>query len=172
MNFEKPNWAALPLRLVMGIILVVTGYTKLSYMSNTITFFAKYGFPIPITTAWFIGSLEFFGGAALILGLLVRLLGILYTIEFIVASVWVALPASGYAQSRLLFMLIAGGLALSMLGAGPLSIDSLWVEKKGSSHQPVPKEPPLYQPSRLLGAGNISGRTSDGLAEGTPSQHS
>jgi putative oxidoreductase len=116
----------------MGIILIVSGYTKLTHMSNTLGFFTKYAFPIPIATAWFIGSLEFFGGAALILGLFVRLLGILYAIEFIVASVWVQLPTSGYAQTRLLFMLIAGGLALYVLGAGSLSIDSQWIEKEQS----------------------------------------
>jgi|SRR6516225_2442040 hypothetical protein len=73
----------------MGINLVVSGYGKLSHLFNTITFFAKYGFPIPDATAWFIGSLELFGGVALILGLFVCILGILYAIEFVVASVWV-----------------------------------------------------------------------------------
>jgi len=70
---------------------------------------------------------ELFGGIALILGL--RILGILYAIEFIVASVWVQLSTSGFAQGRLLFMLIAGGFALYVLGAGPLSLDSRWVER-------------------------------------------
>ena len=129
MKFGKPDWAAIPLRLVMGIILVVSGYGKLSHLSNTIAFFAKYGFPIPVATAWSVGSLELFGGVALILGLFVRILGILYAIEFVVASVWVQLPTSGFAQGRLLFMLIAGGFALYVLGAGPLSVDSRWVER-------------------------------------------
>ncbi len=130
MKFGKPDWAAVPLRLGLGIILLVAGYGKLTQMPNTIAFFTKYGFPIPIVTAWFIASLEFFGGAALILGLFVRILGILYAIEFIVASVRVQLPTSGYAQTRLLFMFIAAGLALYFLGAGPLSIDSVWREKE------------------------------------------
>ncbi len=129
MNSTNAHWAAIPLRLTIGIILLITGYTKLSHMPDTIAFFAKHDFPIPIATAWFIASLEFFGAVALILGLFVRLLGILYTIEFIIACVWVQLPATGYAQARLLFMLIAGGLALYLIGAGPLSIDSHWIEK-------------------------------------------
>ena len=128
MKFGRPEWAAIPLRLVIGIILVVSGYGKLSHISNTVAFFAKYGFPIPVATAWFIGSLELFGGAALILGLFVRFLGLIYTIEFIVALLWVQLPTSGFGPSRLVLMLIASGLALSVLGAGPISVDSRWIE--------------------------------------------
>lgn len=124
MKFGRPDWAALPLRLVMGSVLIVSGYGKLSHISNTVAFFAKYGFPIPVATAWFIGLLELFGGAALILGLFVRFLGLIYAIEFIVALVWVQLPRSGFSPSRLVFMLIASGLALSVLGAGPISVDS------------------------------------------------
>ena len=78
MKFGRPDWAALPLRLVMGSVLIVSGYGKLSHISNTVAFFAKYGFPIPVATAWFIGLLELFGGAALILGLFVRFLGLIY----------------------------------------------------------------------------------------------
>jgi putative oxidoreductase len=130
MKWGKPEWAAIPLRLILGIILLVAGYFKLTQMTNTIAFFTKYGFPVPVATAWFIASLEFLGGAALIVGLFVRYLGILYTIEFIVASLWVQLPTQGYAQTRLLFMFIAAGLALYFLGAGPWSIDSTWIEKK------------------------------------------
>ena len=65
MKFGRPEWAAIPLRLVMGIILVVSGYGKISHMSDTVAFFAKYDFPIPLATAWFIAVLELFGGAAL-----------------------------------------------------------------------------------------------------------
>jgi uncharacterized membrane protein YphA (DoxX/SURF4 family) len=35
------------------------------------------------------------GGIALILGLFVRYLGLIYTIEFIVAAFWVKLPMQG-----------------------------------------------------------------------------
>ena len=62
MKFGRPAWAAIPLRLVIGVVVSVSGYEKLSHISNTVAFFAKYGFPIPVATAWFIGSLELFGG--------------------------------------------------------------------------------------------------------------
>ena len=129
MGGGSARWAAVPLRVVMGIILVVTSYGKLTNMAGTIANFTKWGFPIPEATAWFIALLEFVGGIALLLGLFARYLGALYTIEFIVAALWVNLPLQGYQASRLVLMLIAAGAALFFLGAGPLSIDSVWLER-------------------------------------------
>ena len=127
---EKRKWAPVPLRLAMGIIFTVSGYTKLMAMAGTIAYFAKLGFPIPVVTAWFITLLELCGGIALLLGLFVRYLGLLYTIEFIVAAFWVKLPTQGYLASRLDLMLLAGAVAFYFLGAGHWSIDSVWLEKR------------------------------------------
>jgi putative oxidoreductase len=113
----------------MGIIFSLAGYTKLVGIAGTIEYFAKLGFPLPVVTAWFITVLELAGGIALILGLFVRYLGLLYTIEFIVASFWVKLPMQGYAAARLDLMLFAGAAALSFLGAVRWSIDSIWLGK-------------------------------------------
>jgi putative oxidoreductase len=126
---EKHRYAPVPLRLVMGIIFSVAGYTKLVGIAGTIDYFTKLGFPVPVITAWFITLLELGGGIALILGLLVRYLGLVYTIEFIVAAFWVKLPMQGYAAARLDLMLLAGAAALYFLGAGRWSIDSIWLEK-------------------------------------------
>jgi putative oxidoreductase len=131
-DWRKHDWAAVPLRLAAGIILCVAGYQKLMAMDNTVAYFTKLGFPVPVVTAWFIALLEFFGGAALILGLFVSYLGLVFTIEFIVAAFLVKLPGVGYAQSRLDIMILAAAAALSLLGAGPWSIDSVWFYKKRS----------------------------------------
>ena len=127
-DWTKLDWAAVPLRLGTGIILLVAGYQKLMAMDNTVAYFAKLGFPVPVVTGWFIALLEFFGGAALILGLFVSYLGLIFTIEFIVATFLVKLP--GLAQSRLDIMILAAAAALYFLGAGPWSIDSNWLYKK------------------------------------------
>jgi putative oxidoreductase len=130
-TLERAKWAPVPLRLAMGIIFAAAGYMKLVGIVATIEYFAKHGFPVPVATAWFISLLELCGGIALILGLLVRYLGLIYTIEFIVATFWVKLPTQGYAAARLDMMLLAGAAALYFLGAGRWSIDSLWLEKRG-----------------------------------------
>lgn len=129
-KLQKAQYAPVPLRLVMGIILTLAGYMKLMGMDGTIAYFAKMGFPVPVITAWFITLLELFGGTALILGVFVRYLGVLFTIEFLVAAFWVKFPTQGYAGARLELMLIAGALVLYLLGAGRWSIDSRWLEKE------------------------------------------
>jgi putative oxidoreductase len=126
---ERQSYAPVPLRLAMGVILSVAGYMKLVGIAGTIAYFTKLGFPLPVVTAWFITLLELIGGIALILGLFVRYLGLLYTIEFIVAAFWVKLPMQGYAPSRLDLMILAGAAALYFLGAGRWSVDSIWLEK-------------------------------------------
>jgi len=129
-SLEKVRYAPVLLRLIMGIILSVAGYAKLVGIAGTIEYFTKHGFPLPVITAWFITLLELCGGIALILGLFVRYLGLLYTIEFIVAVFWVKLATQGYAAARLDMMLVAGAAALYFLGAGRWSVDSVWLEKK------------------------------------------
>ena len=126
---ERSSYAPMPLRVIMGIIFSVAGYTKLVGIAGTTEYFAKLGFPVPVVTAWFITLLELGGGIALILGLFVRYLGLLYTIEFIVAAFWVKLRMQGYAAARLDLMLLAGAAALYCLGAGRWSIDSIWSQK-------------------------------------------
>jgi putative oxidoreductase len=128
-QLEKSNWAAIPLRVAVGVILVVAGYIKLTGMDNTVTYFTNQGFPVPVITAWFIALLEFFGGLALIAGFQVRYLGILYTIQFIVAALWVKFPNQGYTNTRIDLMIIAAAAALYFIGAGPLSIDAVRLEK-------------------------------------------
>ena len=86
MKWGDSSWAAIPLRVMVGIILVVAGYLKLTGMSGAITFFTNQGFPLPLVTAWFVALLEFVGGLALIAGFLVRYLAAIYFIEFIVAA--------------------------------------------------------------------------------------
>jgi uncharacterized membrane protein YphA (DoxX/SURF4 family) len=76
-TLERAKWAPVPLRLAMGIIFAAAGYMKLVGIVATIEYFAKHGFPVPVATAWFISLLELCGGIALILGLLVRYLGLI-----------------------------------------------------------------------------------------------
>ncbi len=128
----KIKYAPVPLRLIMGVILALAGYMKVTAIEGTIAYFARMDFPAPVITAWFIALLELLGGLALLLGLFVRYLGLLFAIQFFVATFWVKFPAQGYAGARLDLMLLAGALALYLLGSGRWSIDSLWSEKERS----------------------------------------
>lgn len=60
-------------RLVMGQAFFLTGRGKLANFDNTVQFFTSLNVPLPQLNAAFVSRLEFYGGIALALGLLTRL---------------------------------------------------------------------------------------------------
>jgi putative oxidoreductase len=59
-------------RLVMGEAFFLTGRGKLEHFDKTVEFFASLGIPMPGLNAAFVSRLEFYGGIALLVGLLTR----------------------------------------------------------------------------------------------------
>jgi putative oxidoreductase len=71
----KPDWAPLPLRAVTGCGLAYHGRPKLfsrNGHANIVSLLRASGAPAPEITSWAVGSLEFFGGLALVAGVKVR----------------------------------------------------------------------------------------------------
>lgn len=60
-------------RLVIGYAFYLTGGGKIAHIENTIAFFTDLGIPMPELNAAFVSRLEYWGGLALIVGLLTRL---------------------------------------------------------------------------------------------------
>ncbi len=115
-------------RVVTGAILAVHGYQKVFDMGvgNVAGFFDKIGIPIAQVSAPFISFLELLGGLLLIVGLVTRYLGVLYTIEFIVATWAVAGPmGKGINGAHLEVMLLLAGVLLATHGGGKLSLDHM-----------------------------------------------
>ena len=135
------QWAPLPLRLVIGYGFVVHGWAKLSRGPAE---FAKLldwvGAPLPGVTAWFSTLLELLGGLALFVGAFVELVSIPLIVVMLVAMFTVHLrngfsaintiglteagPQFGPPGYEVNLLYIAGLLALTMSGAGPLSVDA------------------------------------------------
>ncbi|HWX24740.1 MAG TPA: DoxX family protein [Vicinamibacteria bacterium] len=65
--------APLLTRLVLGQAFFLTGRGKLEHFQNTVEFFTQLGIPLPALNAAFVSRLEFYGGIALAIGLLTRL---------------------------------------------------------------------------------------------------
>ncbi|MBI2482975.1 DoxX family protein [Candidatus Uhrbacteria bacterium] len=112
------------LRLALGIIFIYHGYGKLFGGAPGIPAFtgmlAKFGFPMPAFFAWLVSITEFFGGIAMILGVLVPQVALLLAIIMAVAFLVVkkaALPA-GDADLALLGM----ALALALMGGGAYAV--------------------------------------------------
>ena len=114
------------LRAVLALIYITAGYPKLTRTSPMgLQFFAQHGLPPWFT--YLAGVLELFGGALLFLGLFTRPAALVFAAEMAVA-IWKVHSLQGYlAVHEYAYPLVLGAacLALSSVGPGVLSLDSL-----------------------------------------------
>ena len=115
------------LRIAVGCIFVAHGYMKLFVwgIGGTTNAFTGMGVPVPTLTAPLVGVLEFFGGIALIVGILTRVIALGMAIDMLCAILLVRLKGGFFAPNGAEFeiLLFAASLALVVTGAGTLSID-------------------------------------------------
>jgi putative oxidoreductase len=115
------------LRIAVGCTFVAHGYMKLFVwgIGGTTNAFAGMGVPVPTLTAPLVGVLEFFGGVALIVGVLTRLVALGMAIDMLVAILLVRIKGGFFAPNGAEFeiLLFAASVALAVAGAGALSID-------------------------------------------------
>ena len=123
------------LRLGVAAIFLSTGYDKLfAAPGKWLAWFPKQGFPPSF--AYIAGSLEFFGGILLVLGLMTRFIGLLLAIQMGIAVWKVSLPHSGIHNVDgygLPLMLGLACFALATVGAGLLSVDGFTFERNGKA---------------------------------------
>ncbi|MBS0448517.1 MAG: DoxX family protein [Proteobacteria bacterium] len=129
-NLQPP--LALVGRVLLALMFVLAGLSKLTGFGGTVGYIASQGLPVPslLTAASIV--LELGGGIALMLGWQARGVALamgLFTlvVSFIFHPFW-AVPAEQHMVVQLLFMKnisVAGGMFLvAALGAGPLSLDA------------------------------------------------
>ena len=85
--------------------------------------FTQMGVPFPGVTGPFIALLEFFGGIALVIGLLTRLFALGFAIDMLVAILLVQLK-KGFSGFEFEFLLMGASVALLLAGAGSFSVDA------------------------------------------------
>lgn len=128
------DWAPLVLRLAAGIIFIAHGSQKLfgwfggHGLEGTAGWMASIGLEPGIPMALLAGGAEFFGGLALIVGLLVRPAGIVLGFTMLVAifavhwSNGLFLANNGYEFGLSLFAI---SVALAFTGGGKASLDDV-----------------------------------------------
>jgi putative oxidoreductase len=120
------------IRFVVGAILIYHGYGKLfgGFVGPVALHVLKpMGFPAPLAWAYFIGLLEFVGGALLAIGFLTRPIALMLTIEFLFIFAHhhphgyaFSAPGGGYEYPLVLLLVYA---AIFFRGAGRCSIDRM-----------------------------------------------
>lgn len=129
-NRPNPPLGLAVLRVVTGVIFVAHGATKLfgGGVAGTGDMFASLGIPMAGLMAWVIALLEFFGGLALIVGVLVAAIAALLSVHMLTGIIlvhaangfFVIGPGQGGIELNLL--LIAALVTLILAGPGMATI--------------------------------------------------
>ncbi len=132
------SWGALPLRVGSGVIFAAHGAQKLfgwfgGYgLEGTGGFFTSIGLEPGLLLAFLAGAAEFFGGLALIVGLLTRPAAAVLAFTMIVAifavhfSSGFFLSNGGYEYGLALLVV---SLSLAVTGAGAFSADRVFADR-------------------------------------------
>jgi putative oxidoreductase len=121
----------LVLRIAVAAVFINHGYQKLFvYGIGGVTgAFTNMHVPLPGISGPLIGILEFFGGIALLLGFLTRLVALGYVCDMLGAILLVQLK-NGFSHFELEFLLLGASLALAIAGAGRFSVDEAIAARK------------------------------------------
>lgn len=130
--FTYSGWGPLVLRLTLGVAFIVHGYPKLFTSS---TGFAGWLDSIGIRPGKFwalvVGAVEFFGGAALVLGVFTQIAALLIAVNMLVAMVKVKWGRSRYVDTQgmgweLDLIYFAVAVALILLGPGAWALGDVF----------------------------------------------
>ena len=125
MEESLTSWAPVFLRIAIGIIFIVHGYPKLNKnLKKTSDLLNSIGFRPGKFWALVLGSVEFFGGLAILAGVFTRTASVLLGIIMIITLyyhtvVWKKKFIGGY---ELDFLILFALISLLLLGSGNLSI--------------------------------------------------
>lgn len=153
MTSRLPNIATRPdlglavLRLTTGAIFAAHGAQKLFVygFGGVSGAFGGMHIPAPTITGPLTGLVEFFGGLALIFGLLTRLAGFGLAITMIGAIAFVHLANGFFAPNGFEYplSLLGATVALAIAGAGRYSLDALIASRRSATG--------VQKPARVLG---------------------
>ena len=143
-----PTWesrtskAVLLIRILVGWVFLSEGIQKFLFSDSLgVGRFVKIGIPWPQVIAPFVGVVEIVCGSLVLLGLITRLATVPLIIDISVAlysTKIVTLAKNGFwgtlHEARTDVSMLLGLIFLLLVGAGALSLDAWWAERRGATH--------------------------------------
>lgn len=133
--------AALIGRIGLGVIFMVHGYQKLAQrgIDGTSAGFAQMGVPAPTLSAWYAAVVELVGGAALVIGFALPVVGVLLALNMAGALLFVHLSNGFFTASNgyeYVLALAVASLALGFNG-GAFTLDRVLFQNRTRVREPV-----------------------------------
>jgi len=118
-------------RLVLGMTFLFHGFDKFQAgLGNIADYFVSHG--LPEFLAYVVCAIEFFGGIAMILGIGIRIVSVLFSIVMLGAIFTVKISAGFIGGLELDVMLLAVSIQLAISGSTFLSLDQYIIDSKKS----------------------------------------
>ncbi|HJQ45098.1 MAG TPA: DoxX family protein [Amycolatopsis sp.] len=122
--------AVLLARVAVGVVFIAHGWQKFTEwgLSGTAAAFGQMGVPLPTVSAWFAAVVELAGGAALVVGLAVPVVGVLLALDMVGAFVLVHAGNGVFVGGNgfeLVLTLAAVAIVLAAIGGGRFGLDRL-----------------------------------------------
>ena len=118
-------------RIGLGVVFIAHGWQKFQTngLDRTAAAFEQMGVPAPTLSAYYATGIELLGGAALILGVLTPVVGVLLALNMVGALVFVHLSNGIFVANggwELVGVLGLLSLTLAVVGAGRVSLDNIF----------------------------------------------
>ena len=127
LGIHEMDLAVLVLRAVLGGLMVLHGLPKIKNLKQPAAWVRSTGWTWAVGFAYGFSLLEFFGGLALVVGLLTQIVALLFVLQMLATTIFARAKLGkkliGGWELDLLYL--AGALALLLLGAGAWSLDAL-----------------------------------------------
>jgi putative oxidoreductase len=110
-------------RVAAGITMIAVSLSKFTRHESLVDSFERYDIPAADLAVYLAGTIELVGGVLLVVGFLVRPVGLVVALHFLVAVLTGGRVDTDFFHVGLGALLLAAGLFLAWAGAGRWSVD-------------------------------------------------